>query len=125
MGGTLATVFAYRQYIKNWSKRLPSFMAEMMQSSMLLVLMLTQVTSSINQLMSNSCYVMSCHAGVFEGLLSPEHDAVISDELNHASIIDGQRLLKEKNRKCKYRYKHNGEQPESLLLLSKVVIFLV
>lgn len=42
------------------------------------------------------------NGGLFEPLLG-EEDAVISDELNHASIIDGIRLCKAK----RYRYKHN------------------
>jgi glycine C-acetyltransferase len=46
-----------------------------------------------------SCF--DANAGLFEQLLGPE-DAVISDALNHASIIDGIRLCKAK----KYRYLH-------------------
>jgi glycine C-acetyltransferase len=42
------------------------------------------------------------NGGVFEPLLGSE-DAIISDELNHASIIDGVRLCKA----MRYRYKHN------------------
>lgn len=42
------------------------------------------------------------NGGVFEPLLN-DQDAVISDELNHASIIDGIRLCKAK----RFRYKHN------------------
>jgi len=42
------------------------------------------------------------NGGVFEPLLG-EQDAVISDELNHASIIDGVRLCKA----SRYRYKNN------------------
>ncbi len=42
------------------------------------------------------------NGGLFEPLLG-ENDAVISDELNHASIIDGIRLCKAK----RWRYKHN------------------
>lgn len=42
------------------------------------------------------------NGGVFEPLLG-EKDAIISDELNHASIIDGVRLCKA----MRYRYKHN------------------
>ncbi|HEX8280248.1 MAG TPA: glycine C-acetyltransferase [Chthoniobacterales bacterium] len=42
------------------------------------------------------------NGGLFETLLGPE-DAVISDELNHASIIDGIRLCKAR----RARYKHN------------------
>jgi glycine C-acetyltransferase len=41
------------------------------------------------------------NGGVFEPLFS-EEDAIISDELNHASIIDGVRLCKA----VRYRYKH-------------------
>lgn len=42
------------------------------------------------------------NGGVFEPLIN-ETDAIISDELNHASIIDGVRLCKA----MRYRYKHN------------------
>ncbi|MBD8490358.1 glycine C-acetyltransferase [Echinicola sp. CAU 1574] len=42
------------------------------------------------------------NGGVFEPLLGPE-DAIISDALNHASIIDGVRLCKA----MRFRYKHN------------------
>lgn len=42
------------------------------------------------------------NGGLFETLLGPE-DAVISDELNHASIIDGIRLCKAQ----RFRYKNN------------------
>ena len=43
------------------------------------------------------------NGGVFEPLLN-EQDAIISDELNHASIIDGVRLCKAQ----RFRYKHNN-----------------
>ncbi|HEX3151774.1 MAG TPA: glycine C-acetyltransferase [Gemmataceae bacterium] len=42
------------------------------------------------------------NGGLFEPLLG-EEDAILSDELNHASIIDGVRLCKAK----RFRYKHN------------------
>ncbi|WP_302326237.1 glycine C-acetyltransferase [Enterocloster lavalensis] len=48
----------------------------------------------------SSCF--DANGGLFETLLGPE-DAVISDELNHASIIDGVRLCKAK----RLRYKNN------------------
>ncbi len=48
----------------------------------------------------SSCF--DANGGLFETLLGPE-DAIISDELNHASIIDGVRLCKAK----RYRYKNN------------------
>lgn len=47
----------------------------------------------------SSCF--DANGGLFETLLGPE-DAVISDELNHASIIDGIRLCKAR----RYRYKN-------------------
>ena len=49
----------------------------------------------------SSCF--DANGGLFETLLGPE-DAVISDELNHASIIDGIRLSKAK----RFRYKNNN-----------------
>ncbi|MCL1844381.1 MAG: glycine C-acetyltransferase [Defluviitaleaceae bacterium] len=48
----------------------------------------------------SSCYDANC--GLFETILTAE-DAIISDELNHASIIDGVRLCKA----ARYRYKNN------------------
>lgn len=45
------------------------------------------------------------NAGLFETILNNE-DAIISDELNHASIIDGVRLCKAQ----RYRYKNNDMQ---------------
>ena len=45
------------------------------------------------------------NGGVFEPLFT-EEDAIISDELNHASIIDGVRLCKAQ----RYRYKHSNMQ---------------
>lgn len=48
----------------------------------------------------SSCF--DANAGLFETLLGPE-DAIISDALNHASIIDGVRLCKAR----RYRYANN------------------
>ncbi len=48
----------------------------------------------------SSCF--DANGGLFETILG-ENDAIISDELNHASIIDGVRLCKAK----RYRYKNN------------------
>ncbi len=48
----------------------------------------------------SSCF--DANGGLFETILGPE-DAIISDQLNHASIIDGVRLCKAR----KYRYNNN------------------
>jgi len=63
------------------------------------------------------------NGGVFEPLFN-EEDAIISDELNHASIIDGVRLCKAQ----RYRYKHNDMQDleeklkESAHLRNRIVV---
>ncbi len=54
-----------------------------------------------DSILYGSCF--DANGGLFETLLDPE-DAVISDELNHASIIDGIRLCKA----AKFRYR-NGD----------------
>jgi glycine C-acetyltransferase len=51
------------------------------------------------------CSCFDANGGLFEALLGPE-DAVISDALNHASIIDGIRLCKAK----RLRYENNDMQ---------------
>lgn len=53
-----------------------------------------------DSILYSSCF--DANGGLFETLLD-ENDAFISDELNHASIIDGIRLCKAK----RYRYKNN------------------
>ena len=60
-------------------------------------------------ILSSSCFVP--HGGLFETILT-EQDAVISDELNHASIIDGVRLCKAKRNRYK---KNNMEDLEKQL----------
>jgi glycine C-acetyltransferase len=57
-----------------------------------------------DSILYGSCF--DANGGLFETLLEPE-DAVISDELNHASIIDGIRLCKA----AKFRYR-NGDMDD-------------
>jgi glycine C-acetyltransferase len=63
------------------------------------------------------------NAGVFEPLFN-EEDAIISDALNHASIIDGVRLCKAQ----RYRYEHNNMEDleaklkESSHLRSRIIV---
>ncbi len=61
---------------------------------------LTKFLGTEQTILYPSCF--DANGGLFETLLS-EKDAVISDELNHASIIDGIRLCKAQ----RFRYKHN------------------
>src|SRR3954471_6771689 len=61
---------------------------------------LTKFLSTEETILYPSCF--DANGGLFETLLS-EKDAVISDELNHASIIDGIRLCKAQ----RLRYKNN------------------
>lgn len=61
---------------------------------------LSQFLGTEDTILYSSCF--DANGGLFETILS-EEDAVISDELNHASIIDGVRLCKAK----RFRYKNN------------------
>lgn len=60
----------------------------------------SQFLSTEDTILYSSCF--DANGGLFETLLTAE-DAVISDELNHASIIDGIRLCKAK----RFRYRNN------------------
>jgi len=61
---------------------------------------LTGFLGTEDTILYTSCF--DANGGLFETLLTAE-DAIISDELNHASIIDGVRLCKAQ----RYRYKNN------------------
>ena len=61
---------------------------------------LTDFLGTEDTILYTSCF--DANGGLFETLLCPD-DAVISDELNHASIIDGVRLCKAR----RFRYKNN------------------
>ncbi len=61
---------------------------------------LTKFLGTEETILYPSCF--DANGGLFETLLT-EKDAIISDELNHASIIDGIRLCKAQ----RFRYKHN------------------
>ncbi|MBQ9131434.1 MAG: glycine C-acetyltransferase [Clostridia bacterium] len=62
---------------------------------------LSEFLGTEDTILYSSCF--DANGGLFETLLTAE-DAVISDELNHASIIDGIRLCKA----ARYRYKNNN-----------------
>src|SRR5487761_837807 len=61
---------------------------------------LSRFLGTEDAILYSSCF--DANGGLFETLLG-EDDAVISDELNHASIIDGIRLCKAK----RFRYRNN------------------
>ena len=61
---------------------------------------LSEFLGTEETILYGSCF--DANGGLFETLLGPE-DAIISDELNHASIIDGVRLCKAQ----RFRYKNN------------------
>ncbi|NRF87441.1 glycine C-acetyltransferase [Burkholderia gladioli] len=64
---------------------------------------LSRFLGTDDTILYSSCF--DANGGLFETLLG-EEDAIISDELNHASIIDGVRLSKAK----RFRYKNNDMQ---------------
>ena len=61
---------------------------------------LSEFLGTEDTILYSSCY--DANGGLFETILT-DQDAIISDELNHASIIDGVRLCKA----ARYRYKNN------------------
>lgn len=61
---------------------------------------LSEFLGTEDTILYSSCF--DANGGLFETIMGPE-DAIVSDELNHASIIDGIRLSKAK----RYRYKNN------------------
>jgi glycine C-acetyltransferase len=69
------------------------------------------------------CAAFDANGGVFEPLFN-EQDAIISDALNHASIIDGVRLCKAQ----RYRYEHNNMEDleakliDSAHLRSRIIV---
>ncbi|WP_100657596.1 glycine C-acetyltransferase [Alteromonas flava] len=64
---------------------------------------ISQFLGTEDTILYPSCF--DANGGLFETILEPE-DAIISDSLNHASIIDGVRLSKAK----RYRYANNDMQ---------------
>ncbi|WP_298859577.1 glycine C-acetyltransferase [uncultured Gimesia sp.] len=64
---------------------------------------LSQFLGTEDTILYTSCF--DANGGLFETLLTAE-DAIISDQLNHASIIDGVRLCKAQ----RYRYQNNNMQ---------------
>ncbi len=74
---------------------------------------LSEFLGTEDTILYSSCW--DANGGVFETLLGPE-DAVLSDELNHASIIDGIRLCKAR----RFRYRNNDPADLELRLREAV-----
>jgi glycine C-acetyltransferase len=93
---------AARQALDRWGFGLASvrFICGTQEIHKELEAALSKFHATEDTILYNSCF--DANGGLFETLLAPE-DAVISDELNHASIIDGIRLCKAN----RYRYRHD------------------
>jgi glycine C-acetyltransferase len=95
-------VRAAHEALDRWGNGLASvrFICGTQQPHKELEAALTKFLGTEDTILYSSCW--DANGGLFETILGPE-DAVISDELNHASIIDGIRLCKAR----RFRYKNN------------------
>ncbi len=102
MAGTQELVEASKEGLEQWGYGLSSvrFICGTQQLHKQLEQKVSEFLGTDDTILYSSCF--DANAGLFETLLGPE-DAVISDELNHASIIDGIRLCKAR----RFRYKNN------------------
>ncbi len=93
---------AAREALDRWGYGLASvrFICGTQQPHRVLEQRLSEFLGTEETILYSSCF--DANGGLFETLLGPE-DAVISDELNHASIIDGIRLCKAQ----RHRYRNN------------------
>ncbi len=102
LSGTQALVEASKEGLERWGYGLSSvrFICGTQLLHKELEHKVSEFLGTADTILYSSCF--DANGGLFEALLGPE-DAVISDELNHASIIDGIRLCKAR----RYRYKNN------------------
>jgi len=96
-------IAAARESLERWGYGLASvrFICGTQQLHKDLESAISRFLGTDDTILYSSCF--DANGGLFETLLGAE-DAVISDELNHASIIDGVRLCKAQ----RYRYKNNN-----------------
>jgi glycine C-acetyltransferase len=101
-----AIVTAAREALDNWGYGLASvrFICGTQSIHKQLEERLSEFLGMDDTILYGSCF--DANGGLFETLLDAE-DAILSDELNHASIIDGIRLCKA----AKYRYR-NGDMDD-------------
>jgi len=97
-----AVAAAAKETIDHWGYGLASvrFICGTQEIHKKLEQKLSHFLGTEDTILYSSCF--DANGGLFETLLGPE-DAVISDELNHASVIDGIRLCKAERR----RYRNN------------------
>lgn len=95
-------IAAARESLDKWGYGMASvrFICGTQQVHKELEASISRFLNTEDTILYSSCF--DANGGLFETILGPE-DAVISDELNHASIIDGVRLCKAQ----RFRYKNN------------------
>ncbi|MBT6722190.1 MAG: glycine C-acetyltransferase [Planctomycetaceae bacterium] len=98
-----AVIQAAHEALDNWGYGLSSvrFICGTQSIHTKLENKLTEFLQTEDTILYTSCF--DANGGLFETLLDPE-DAIISDQLNHASIIDGVRLCKAQ----RFRYANNN-----------------
>src|SRR5256885_8833933 len=98
-----AVVKAAHEALDNWGYGLSSvrFICGTQSIHKQLEAKISEFLGTDDTILYSSCF--DANGGLFETLLGPE-DAVLSDELNHASIIDGVRLCKAQ----RFRYQNNN-----------------
>jgi len=82
---------------------------------------ISQFHGTEDTILYGSCF--DANGGIFEALLEPEVDAIYSDSLNHASIIDGMRLSK--SQKFKYNHLDMGHLEDLLKTTNARIKFIV
>jgi glycine C-acetyltransferase len=102
LADNLEVIEAAKKAYDNWGYGLSSvrFICGTQEIHKILEQKLSEFLSTDDTILYSSCF--DANGGLFETITTAD-DAIISDELNHASIIDGVRLSKAK----KYRYKNN------------------
>src|SRR5216683_27509 len=102
LAGHPAVIKAAREALDRWGYGLSSvrFICGTQSIHRELEKKISEFLGTDETLLYSSCF--DANGGLFEPLLGPE-DAILSDELNHASIIDGIRLCKAQ----RFRYRNN------------------
>ncbi len=102
LAGHPAVIKAAREALDRWGYGLSSvrFICGTQSIHRQLEQKISEFLGTDDTLLYSSCF--DANGGLFEPLLGPE-DAILSDELNHASMIDGIRLCKAQ----RFRYRNN------------------